>query len=130
MANPTCSQSNLLTQCYTTPGAITPKQQKALMVYAKALELAALGGTNYIGRTSLMLSDAASLGCGMLQPDRDASRIHLAFVNAMAAGAPVPTSINAKIAQILCFDSFDEQQMDEVDLMLTCKLGVHKAYPQ
>jgi hypothetical protein len=48
----------------------------------------------------------------------------------MAAGAPVPDSINAKIAQCLCFAEFNDQQMDEVDLLLTCALGVHKTYPQ
>jgi len=130
MSNPVCAQSNILTQCYITPGAINPKQQKALKIYANLLQLAAIGGKNYTGRFGLLLSDAATLGCGMLQPDRDSSRVHIAFLQAAAAGAVVPVGINAKQAQINCMVAWNDQQMDEVDLLLQCALGVHKAYPQ
>jgi hypothetical protein len=130
MANPSCSQSNLLTMCYVVPTTISEKQAKALTVYAKALQLAAIGGKDYIGRLGLLLSDAATLCCGMGEPERDAARIKLAFTNAAAAGAAVPSTINAKQAQINCFVEVDEKALDEADLLLTCALGVNKAYPQ
>lgn len=101
------------------------------MIYAKALELAALGGTNYLSSlTTTLLSDAATLACGMGEENRRASKIHLAFVAAAAAGASVPATMNLKQAQINCLVEVDQKALDEADLLLTCKLGVHKSYPQ
>jgi len=130
MANPVCNLASILTSCYISPGAITPQQQKALIIYAKTLQLAILGGTDYVGRLSLLVSDAAALTCGMGEEDRMASRVHIEFVNAAAAGANVPIGINAKQAQINCLVELDQKSLDEIDLMLTCKLGRAKAYPQ
>jgi len=131
MANPTCSAASLATTSYISPGAISPQQQKALMVYAKALQLAAIGGKNYLSAlTTALLSDAATLTCGMGEEDRRAARIHLAFVNAAAAGASVPATINLKQAQINCLVEVDQKALDEADLLLTCALGRAKAYPQ
>jgi hypothetical protein len=131
MANPSCSKTSLTTSCYRTPGSISEKQQKALIVYAKALQLAAIGGTNYLSILSTMLfSDAATMLCGFDEADRDAARVHLEFVKAAAAGASVPATINLKQAQINCLVEADDKQLDEADVMLTCKLGVSKAYPQ
>jgi len=122
---PTCSQATILNSCYLSPGAITPKQQKALKIYANMLELAIIGGTDYVGRLPLIVQDANALCCGMLDADRDAARIQIAFNQAAAAGANVPATLNAKQAQINCIVEWDDKQMDEVDLLLTCALGQH-----
>lgn len=131
MANPICTISSLTNNCYLVPTTISPKQEKALKILAKVLELAAIGGTNYsASMTTTLLSDAAALTCGMELADRDAARVHLAFVQAMAAGASVPAGISGKQALINCLVQADDDALDEADLLLTCKLGVHKAYPQ
>ena len=130
MANPVCSQANLLAPCFLSPGPITPQQQKAFYLYALALELAAIGGTDYIGRLALMASDAAALTCGMGEEDRNAARVQQAFTSAAAAGASVPATMNLKMAQISCLVELNQEELDEIDLMLTCKLGRAKAYPQ
>jgi len=131
MANPTCLKANFLTTCYKSPGAITPKQQKALMVYAKVLQLQAIGGTDYRSTmVTTLLSASASALCGFEKSDRDAARIHIAFVNAAAAGATVPATINAKQAVLNCLVEVTDKELDEADLFLTCALGVQKAYPQ
>jgi len=131
MANPTCTAASLATTCYLVPTTLDPKQAKALKVYAKVLQLAAIGGTDYTGRmTGLLLSDAAALTCGMNQADRDAARIHLAFLQAQAAGASVPIGISAKQAFINCLVQVTDEELDEADLLLTCKLGRAKVYPQ
>jgi len=129
MSAPICTNASLATTCYQLT-SITEKQQKALIVYAKMLQLAIIGGTDYVGRLNLLLSDSAALCCGMTEKDRDAARVHLQFAKAAVAGASVPDTISAKQAQINCLVESDEKQLDEADLLLTCRLGIHKSYPQ
>ncbi len=101
MANPTCTTSGLTASCFRVP-FLGPKQQKALLIQAKKLELAAIGGTDYVGRDALLLSDAATLTCGMRKPDLDAAMLQIAYNNAAAAGAVVPATLEAKLAQVVC----------------------------
>ncbi len=131
MANPICNISSVLTTCYRSPGAITPKQQKALLIYAKMLQLKAIGGTDYTGKlTTTLLSDAATFSCGAEEDDLKAARIKIEFDKAIALGATVPETISAKQAFINCLVEADPAALDEADTLLTCKLGVPKAYPQ
>ncbi len=129
MANPTCTTSGLTASCFRVP-FLSPKQQKALLIQAKRLQLAALGGTDYVGRDALMLADANTLTCGMRKPDLDAAMVQVAYNNATAAGAVVPATLEAKLAQVTCLLEATEDQLDETLVLLQCKLGVHKAYPQ
>lgn len=128
--NPTCTKAGLLAPCYLSPGPITPKEQKALLLKAMMLELAAIGGTDYNGRLSLMLQDAATLACGMGEEDIRAGLVQIAYNRASAVGGQVPVGIQAQIKSVLCLIEADERQLDETLLLLTCKLGVHKSYPQ
>lgn len=131
MPNPTCNISTVLTSCYVSPGAINPKQQKALLIYAKVLQLKAIGGTDYTGKLStLLLTDAATFSCGAEEEDLRAARIKIEFDKATALGAAVPPDIQLKQAQINCLMLADPAALDEADTLLTCKLGVPKAYPQ
>lgn len=127
MPKPVCSQSKILGPCYLTPGAINPRQQKAYKIYANILELASIGGVDYTGRFTLLLADAASLGCGMLEPDREAARVQIALNNATAAGASVPATLNALQAKANCIVEWNDQQLSEVEMLLECALGKHSA---
>jgi hypothetical protein len=130
MAAPACSQANLLAPCFLSPGPITPQQQKAFLIYAKMLQLAILGGTDYVGRLALLVQDASTLTCGMSEEDIRAAFVQIAFNNATSAGANVPATMNGKQAAINCMVELDQKRLEEIDLLLTCKLGVNKAYPQ
>lgn len=79
---------------------------------------------------STLLSDAAVLANGYEKSDRDAALVQIALNRATAAGASVPSKLNAKIAAVQCLVNADEKALDEALLLLECKLGVHKAYPQ
>ncbi len=130
MANPTCTKAGLSASCLRVPNSINKKQQKALLLRAKTLELAAIGGTDYIGRDALLLSDAATLTCGMRKPDLDAAMLQIAYNSAASAGAVVPTTLQAKLAQVVCLLDATEDQLDEALVNVQCKLGRAKAYPQ
>lgn len=132
MAAPVCTIASLFqnTSCYQQ-NSITAEQQKALLVYAKVLELAAIGGTNYISvLTSTLLTDTA---CPTVLPDRvRAANIRIAFNNAASAGATVPTTIQDKMAVMKCLTHLPGGQLklDQIAMWLNCKLGRGMAYPQ
>lgn len=129
--NPVCNISSILTECYRSPGAINPKQQKALLILAKVLQLKAIGGTDYTGKlTTLLLTDANTFACGAGEEDLRAGRIKIEFDKAIALGAAVPATIQLKQALINCLVEADYKQLDEADTLLNCKLGVPKGYPQ
>lgn len=132
MANPTCSSTTLVTDAASYTGAVlNPKQRKALLLYAMVLELNAIGGTDYTAALdSTLLSDAATLTLGMTDDQREAARISLALVNAEAAGATVPSSLQSKLEALGGLINADDRALDEALTLLTCRLGVHKAYPQ
>lgn len=131
---PTCTKATLTgtaAACYGVPASLSQKQAKALDIYAKALELAAIGGTNYLTTlTSTLLSSAATMTCGMEQANRDAAKLVIAFNNAAAAGATVPATLSAKLAVAKCLVEATDDQLDSALVSLLCQLGRAKAYPQ
>jgi hypothetical protein len=132
VSNPVCSNQTLITDaaCYVIPD-ISPAAQKALLIYAKVLQLAAMGGTDYTSSiNTTLVSDAATLTCNMAPNQNDAARVALAFTNAAAKGASVPATMTLKMAQIACIVNLDPQTLDDIDLLLTCKFGQQKSYIQ
>lgn len=133
MANPTCNATTLVTDAaaYRLDSDLNPKQQKCLEIYAKVLELAAIGGTDYTAAlATTLLQDAATLEIGFSPDEIRAAQIAVAFANAAAAGATVPASINTKLANLGLLVQADDLLLDKALTLLKCKLGVHKAYPQ
>ena len=134
MANPTCSTTTLITNaaCYRS-SSIDPIQQKSLLIYGKILELAAIGGTDYTAAmTSTLLTDTSALTGPLSQDDLTAANISTQFVNAAAAGASVPDTIQNKIAAVKCLQHLPGGMLalNRIDALLNCKLGRAKAYPQ
>lgn len=132
MANPTCTTATNTTDAACYNGRIlNPAQQWALLVYAKVLELAAIGGTDYTNAlTTTLLTDAA---CPPTTEDAImAANINVAFNNAAAAGATVPSTISLKLNAVRCLQYVPGgvEKLKRIDLLLNCKLGVSKAYPQ
>ena len=104
MSNPTCSTTTLITNaaCYRQ-SSIDPIQQQALLIYGKVLELAAIGGTDYTAAlTTTLLTDAAPVVGALSADNVTAANISTQFVNAAAAGASVPSTIQSKIAAVKC----------------------------
>jgi hypothetical protein len=133
MANPTCSTTTLVTDAapFRRDSEINPKQQKCLLIYAMALELNAIGGTNYTSSlATTLVSDAATLTIGMTRDELTAALINLGFVRATAAGASVPAPINTKLSNLGLLVQVDDLLLEKIFVLLTCKLGVHKAYVQ
>lgn len=132
MANPTCTLVTLVDNaaCYRQ-SALNPIQQKALLVYAKVLELEAIGGTDYTAAlTTTLLEDTA---CPPYTADHiRAANVAVAFNNADAAGATVPTDIQDALAAVKCLQHVPGGMatLDRIDVFLNCSLGQSKAYPQ
>jgi hypothetical protein len=135
MSRPTTTVCD--TDNYVTAGAcfkaMTSHQRQALMVYLKVAELAALGGTNYLAEmgNSGSLATAARNVRGKLNPfQREIARLVIQQDASNSAGAATSTDINALETAISCLKDFDRNTLDAMDVLLTCQLGRHAAYPQ
>jgi hypothetical protein len=114
MANPV--PSNFTTDCYSLQ-TLNTRQQKALMVYAKALAVKAIGGGNpdyTASLTSQLFTDAAAATIGLDQARRDAARVKIAFVFALTLGATFPGNIDDKLAQVKCLVNVPDEQLDNM----------------
>ena len=106
-------------------------QQWALLIYAKVLELAAIGGTNYTAQLTGTLLQAAA--CPPSTDDEVmAANINVAFNNATSAGATPPSTIQTKIAAVKRLQHVPGglNKLKQIDLYLNCALGRSKSFPQ
>jgi hypothetical protein len=159
MSNPVVDLTTLLNNCaqYSQTG-VSDNQQQALLLYAMALELTAIGGTNYTtgpgnisgqSGASQLIQDASTLFNGFTQDQLIAAQVNLAFIRAAAAGAVVPGGANnpgnvaagIQLAQLGTFffatAGFNLNNplnnsilIQKMLVLLTAKLGRHAPYPQ
>ena len=138
MANPVCSDASLITNaaCYRQ-SVLNPIQQKSMLLLAKLLELDAIGGTSYFTGGDPQTLDLASLmedtECQPVLPDHiRAALVNIAFLNAVTAGADVPDTLATKMTAIACLQAVPGglARLEQIDLHVTCGLGVHKDYVQ
>jgi len=108
--------------CYRQSSLIL-SQQKALLLYAKMLELAAIGGTDYTDDLDGLL--VASICPPAFENNIEAAYLSIAFNNAIAAGAVVPSTIAGKMISATCLTSIPMATLDQIELLLTSLLGVH-----
>jgi hypothetical protein len=132
MANPICTIATLVTNGAQFQNEfVSPSTRVALTVYAKVLELKAIGGTDYLAVLNTTLAqDAATLFNGFNYTQIQVANLAIAFQNATAAGATVPAGIDDKLEVIKCLLQQDPDMLAKMDALLNCQLGVHKAYPQ
>lgn len=130
MANPVCTSASLVeSNPCLSPAVLTSNQRHAIRIWFMVKELAAIGGTDYSAvLNSTLITDAVNFGDTMNLAQRDTALMAIYRNNAVAAGATIPTDPNQLTEQIKCFE--DYQDLNAVELMLLCKLGVHKAYVQ
>lgn len=103
------------------------------MIWLKVLELAAIGGTDYrLTMTTDLIADATELAKTMNPFERRVAAMNIQRNNALAAGSTDPSLTDGisglNEATGCCFAAFPD--FGAINLLLDCKLGVHKAYPQ
>lgn len=110
--------------CYTRLGL---NERAALMVYLKALELDALGGTDYTDPETL---NTAAVCLHTLGADQQAvAELVIQAGNASDAGADIPTTAEIPAA-VACFKNYTLSQLNSMELFLDCQLGRHETFPQ
>lgn len=131
MSNPTCTAAELIDNAKNyTSETLNPQQRAALLIHAQVLELATLGGDDYSATIdTTLIEDAESLARAMTEDQLQAARIQIAYNNADAAGAAVP-DLDTKLSATSRLALADPKTLHDIALLLACKLGVHKAYPQ
>lgn len=102
------------------------------MVYFNVLELAALGGTDYIdelGPTGTLQSAAA---CNLtLDPtQQELALLLINQGNASDSGADVPDTNSGLADAIACLKNQPPAMLDAMYLTVQCLLGRHAAIPQ
>jgi len=111
------------------------------MVFFKASELNAIGGTNYLsGLTSPaaggLIGDTTALMDEKTSLDDIGTRtigtfeIAVAHNTAVASGGTTIVGIQTRMQQIKCLINVRESMLDRMIVFLDCQLGVHKSYPQ
>lgn len=133
MSRPT--ETNCLDSYYLSQSAcfksLSIHDQQALMVYFKAAELAALGGTNYLSVLSTTLVADSSCAYNQLSRfKRGLAELVIQQGNANDAGAATSSNIEVLSGLISCLKNQNETMLAAMDLVLTCQLGRHAAMPQ
>lgn len=129
MANPVCTTASLITACFKCP--LQEKQRMAFKIWFMVNELAALGGTDYtaaLGTT--LLDDANDLISQMTRDDRAVAELSIAFNNAVEAGATLSSDVDTLMGEARLLMDASPDTLQQMYLLLLCKLGVHKDYPQ
>lgn len=130
MANPTCTRASLVEASPCLAGtSLSLHQQQAVRLWFMILELQALGGTDYRSTLqSTLMQDAVTLADTMNPSQRRTALMTIYRNNAVAAGASPSSDPSALLASVACFTNFPD--LDQIELLLLCKLGTHKSYPQ
>lgn len=131
MAAPVTNVDTLLNAsgCYSGQ-VLGLNDQKALAVYLLAVQLAAVGGTNYVG--SLDDNLMADSVCWQNKQPAEMVQLDLEidYNNAVAAGGTVSTDISTQLAQVCRLRHADLAQLDGMLLYLKASLGYAKTFPQ
>jgi len=138
MANPTCTPALLINSAIAACFENFDRSERlSLLVYLNALELAAIGGTNYNAQlghsgTLMIAAECYKQQLSKKNPVVVPSIPYLviafnAATNAGGAPASTPATLAAAIA---CNKDFTLQQKAAQALLLACSLGSHKSYPQ
>ena len=116
--NPTSSQL-MASAADNGLSIVTPKQQLACMVYAKAVQLKAANGTNYIGALNTLASDAVASTSGMRDSDVFAALVGITGDQANSDNSTdYPAAISSVLAQILLFSTRDIPTLERCNLLL------------
>lgn len=119
-----CDPNQLAIQaaCFSA-NCLGPDDREAIDIHARVRELAAIGGTSYIGHLPQLLVDAKSWS----RLDEDTRRtitLLLDIDNAINKGASFPTDINSLRRDSRCYLCLPWEQKKNVKLFLKCRLNL------
>lgn len=101
--------------------------QKSIEVYLLTLQLAAVGGTNYVGNLARLL-DPDSVCYQNKQPaEMRQIGLQIDFNNAVNAGAVFSSVISDQLLQAACIRNANLSQLDGMILYLKASLGYAKS---
>lgn len=103
----------------------------AFKIWFMVNELATIGGTDYtaaLGTT--LLDDASDLISAMTRDDRAVAELSIYFNNAVEAGATLSSDVDTLMSEARLLVDATPDQLQQMYLLLLCKLGIHKSYPQ
>ena len=134
MANPSCGVSFYDPGCSQLTN-ITTKQLKAQIVYLMAVQLMAIGGTDYtnnLAQTLYQDSQTGTIGFDKPHVMSAEADIWLNQANAALAAGPGGTvpGFQDRMAIIACLQTIPELDLDKMKLWLLCNLGRSTPYPQ
>jgi hypothetical protein len=118
-----CSANALLvaSACFSDQ-CLGPDDREAIQLVAMFHELAAVGGTNYVGNLPQLLKDAASWQ--ILNEDQRRQIVtYMTVVNAIKNGAGMSLNMNTLRAQSKCALCLPWEQKKNVELFLKCQLN-------
>ena len=107
------------------------RQYKSAILYLKALELAAIGGTDYTAVMTTTLIDDAKALAGTMNPfERKVAWMNIVRNSAINAGVIPPAGSLSALndATGCCFQAYSD--LESIAILLECALGTHKSYPQ
>jgi hypothetical protein len=101
-------------------------------IWLMILELAAIGGTDYRSALDTLITDATELAKTAGPGERRVMWLNILRNNAIAAGS-TDTSLSGGVSGLniptnCCLQPFSDREA--IALVLACKLGRAKAYPQ
>jgi hypothetical protein len=106
-------------------------QRNAYKVYCMAAELAAIGGTNYLSGLATTLVTAANIFQNLHNEQIAAAHLVIAYNNANSAGAGLTSlAMTTAAGLVKHLQACTPRQLEQAELLLRCKLGRAKAYPQ
>lgn len=107
-------------------------ERMALMIYFNVLELAALGGHDYIDELGPDGTLATDSDCdATLTPEqRELALLYINQGNATDAGATVPDNNTDLATAIACLKNQPPAMLSAMLLNVQCLLGRHAAFPQ
>lgn len=134
MANPVCGVSSYDPGCSQLTN-ITVKELKAQIVYLMALQLAAIGGTDYtqtLATTLYQDSQTGTIGFDkshVLSAEVDVwlNKANAALTAGSGGTAP---GFQDRMTIIACILNIPEADLDKMKLWLLCNLGRSAPYPQ
>jgi len=113
----------------TTPGAgLNAKQQMALKLHAMAIELAAVGGTDYTADFESMIDASEALGHWMNCDQVKAAEVLIHYTNAANAGGSVPAATGDKLEAAKKLIEYDFDRLEKAYLFLLGSLGYHSSF--
>jgi hypothetical protein len=128
MAAPICTAASLmsLTGCFQG----TREANRRKRIYAKAVQLKAIGGGDYTTGLSTTLVTAVACLIPLYPDQRDSIRTAIEYNKASNAGATISSNPSTVAISTKCLKGVPNNTLEVMEIFLDCQLGYGHAYPQ